>query len=182
MKQIKLKRSLPVLWFLLLIGGCAAMQQTEGDMVEMANPGLTMSPNAPETIWVPRSSVEKGVPRGGELAKRGYHAVTGAKPPLPAPVPLYDTAGNPAALLPHFGLVVAQEGGRNYLNLGKEDGVKMRQILKLYRGGTVVKGLGLAPGAAVGTIEVSGFVGSNGSFGVVKQGGPIKVNDLVGFE
>ena len=31
-----------------------------------------MSKDAPATIWVPRSYVEKGVPRGGELLRKGY--------------------------------------------------------------------------------------------------------------
>ena len=185
-----------------LLAGCAGanVQSHPDDYVEVANPGLTMSPNAPDTIWVPRSYVEKGVPRGNELAKKGYDAVTGgsakqaaaagatgsaegtAPPAAPVPVKLNDTAGKPAALLPHFGLIMAQDANRIYFNLGREDGVKLGQKLTVYRGGTVVKGLGFAPGEAVGSIEVSGFVGNNGGFGVLKQGGQVKINDLVGFE
>jgi len=190
---------------LIFLAGCAGSNESvsrEG-FVEIANPGLTMSPNAPETIWVPRSYVEKGVPRGNELARKGYDAVTGNSaapapkavparataeavaapaPMAPAPAGLTDTAGKPASLLPHFGLVVALEGNRIYFNLGREDGITPGQKLTVYRGGTVVKGLGLAPGEALGTVEVQGFVGSNGSYGVMKQGGPVKTNDLVSFE
>jgi hypothetical protein len=32
------------------------------------------------------------------------------------------------------------------------------------------------------TIEVQGFVGTNGAFGIIKQGGKLRVNDLVGAE
>ena len=141
-----------------------------------------MSPNAPETIWVPRSYVEKGVPRGNELVKQGYEAVKGGIAPA-APQPgLVDTTGKPAALLPHFGLVVAVDGEKVYFNIGREEGITPGQKLKVYRGGTVVEGLGLAPGEQVGTIEVQGFVGSKGGYGVVRQGGPVKTNDLVGCE
>jgi len=198
---------------LIFLAGCAGANESvnrEG-FIEIANPALTMSPNAPETIWVPRSYVETGVPRGKELAKKGYDAVTGKAPAAvqqaapavanaqaaaaPAPmVPMVpsvptapgpggfaDTAGKPAALVPHFGLVVAQDATRVYFNLGREDGVTPGQTLTVYRGGTVVKGLGLAPGETVGTVEIQGFVGSNGSYGVMKQGGSVKINDLVGF-
>jgi hypothetical protein len=199
---------------LVLLAGCAGANQSverPGDYVEIENPGLTMSPNAPATIWVPRDYVEKGVPRGGELARKGYDAVTGGKPAAPAraaapvaaapaatalavapssaaavpappaPVAMHDTAGKPSALLPQFGMVLAVEGDKVYFNLGKDDGIVPGQMLKVFRGGTVVKGLGLAPGEAVGTVEVQGFVGKGG-FGVAKRGGPIRTNDLVGGE
>lgn len=201
-----------ILLSLVFLAGCAgangAAGRPPGDFVEIENPGLTMSPNAPATIWVPRSYVEKGVPRGGELARQGYDAVTGSKPATarqaapagtnpasgvapaaavaapaaPPSVGLVDPAGKPADLLPHFGLVLALEGNRVYFNLGRDDGVSVGQKLKVYRGGTVVKGLGLAPGETVGTLEVSGWVGTNGGYGVMKQGGPVRTNDLIGFE
>jgi hypothetical protein len=200
---------------LVFLAGCAGANGSAsrpGDYVEIANPGFTMSPNAPETIWVPRSYVEQGVPRGNELAKKGYQAATGsapapaqqavpagapgspgtvavtappaviAIPAAPAPTGLTDTTGKPAALLPQFGLVVALEKNRIFVNLGHDDGIMLAQKLKVYRGGTIVKGLGLAPGEAVGTIEVQGFIGRNGSYGILKQGGPVQTNDLVGFE
>ena len=194
---------------LVFLAGCAGANEAAsrpGDYVEIANPGFTMSPGAPETIWVPRSYVDKGVPRGSELVKKGYQAATGtapapaqqaapagapgspaavavtAAPAAPAPTGLTDTTGKPAALLPQFGLVVALEKNRIFINLGHDDGITLSQKLKVYRGGTIVKGLGLAPGELVGTIEVLGFVGRNGSYGILKQGGPVQTNDLVGFE
>lgn len=216
-----------VLPALVLLAGCAGANQSANhpaDYVEIQNPAFTMSPNAPETIWVPRSYVEKGVPRGRDLAKQGYDALTrsGApqgqapqaaqaqaaqaahaqaaqapaapvppaaqqvapvvEPAAPVPARVTDTAGRPAPLVPHFGLVVALEGTRIYFNLGREDGIAPGQKLKVYRGGTVVKGLGLAPGETVGELEVQGYVGSNGAWGVMKQGGAARNSDLVGFE
>ena len=209
----KKKRSL--LLGLVFLAGCAGANGSAsrpGDYVEIANPGYTMSPGAPETIWVPRSYVDKGVPRGNELVKKGYEAATGpasapaqqaapagasgspgavaasaapavsATPAAPALTGLTDTTGKPAALLPQFGLVVALEKNKIFINLGHDDGVTLAQKLKVYRGGTIVKGLGLAPGELVGTIEVLGFIGRNGSYGFLKQGGPVQTNDLVGFE
>lgn len=185
---------------LSLMGGCAGTTRaTSGsdDFVEIPNPALTMSPNAPETIWVPRSSLEKGVPRGRDLAKEGYQALQGAvapvAPAVPTPAPtstssaplapgaagLVDTSGKPAGLAAHFGLVVAVQGERVFFNLGPEDGIAPGRTLKIYRGGTVVKGLGLAPGEPVATVEVIGPVGNKGGYGVVKQGGPVQTNDLV---
>jgi hypothetical protein len=64
---------------LINLTGCAGIgsQATSGDYIEIANPAFTSSPNAAQTIWVPRSYLEKGAPRGGELARRGYDAVQG---------------------------------------------------------------------------------------------------------
>lgn len=185
---------------LSLMAGCAGTTRaTSGsdDFVEIPNPAITMSPNAPETIWVPRSSLEKGVPRGRDLAKEGYQALQGAvapvapvaptpsansaptAPPAPGAAGLVDTSGKPAGLAAHFGLVVAVQGERVFFNLGPEDGMTPGRTLKIYRGGTVVKGLGLAPGEPVATVEVIGLVGNRGGYGVVKQGGPVQPNDLV---
>ena len=86
------------------------------------------------------------------------------------------------ALLPWYGKVVAVEGDRVYVNVGKEAELRMGQLLKIYRGGKVVKGLGFAPGNKVGTIEVSGFVGANGAYGIIREGSGMRVSDLVAFE
>jgi hypothetical protein len=174
--------------FMLCMGalaGCAGAKVPPGgavDYVEVQNPAFTMSPNAPETIWVPRTYVEQGVPRGKELAQKGYEAVRGGATPAPKQAGLVDAAGKPGTLIPHFGLVVAVDKERVYFNLGREDGIAPGQKLKVYRGGTIVEGLGLAPGEPVGTVEVLGFVGNKGGYGVVKQGGPVKKSDLVGCE
>lgn len=176
---------------LVFLAGCAGtnVQPTSRDgYVEIENPGLTMSPNAPATIWVPRSYVEKGVPRGGELTKRGYEALTGTgtrKEAAPSPAPqtgIVGAGGKPAQTIPHFGLVVATEGEKIFFNLGREAGITQGQQLKVYRGGTVIEGLGLAPGERVATIEVLGFVGTQGGYGIIKQGGPVQTNDLIGAE
>lgn len=185
--------------FLLLLGlvaGCAgAKVQSQGpdDYVEIPNPAMTMSPNAPETIWVPRKSVDNGVPRGGELMKRGYQAIkegvatspqaaTGGAVVTPPQAGITAPSGKPAAIIPRFGLVVAVDGEKVYFNLGREAGITPFQKLKVYRGGTVIEGLGLAPGELVATIEVQGFVGTNGGYGLIKQGGQLRINDLVGAE
>ncbi|MBT0663097.1 hypothetical protein KI809_02185 [Geobacter pelophilus] len=67
-----------VLLFLFLLTACAGNKAgtlPPDGYVEIENPAFTMSKDAPATIWVPRSYVETGVPRGGELLKKGYEAV-----------------------------------------------------------------------------------------------------------
>jgi len=79
----------------LILAACAGNRQTTGspgDYVEIDNPGFTMSPGAPEKIWVPRSSVESGLPRGSEIIKKGTDKViqsfSGTSPqPQPAGPP-----------------------------------------------------------------------------------------------
>ena len=193
--QKQLNRGALALVGLVLLAGCAGtnVQPTSRDgYVEIENPGFTMSPNAPATIWVPRSYVEKGVPRGGELTKRGYEALTGTGPrapevkelaaPTAAQTGIVGAGGKPAQTIPHFGLVVATEGEKIFFNLGREAGITQGQQLKVYRGGTVIEGLGLAPGECVATVEVLGFVGTKGGYGIIRQGGPVQTNDLIGAE
>ena len=335
-----------VLASLSLLASCAVNREGAGpatDYVEIPNPMVTMSPNAPATIWVPRSSVESGVPRGGELVKKGYEKVVGGSEPVPqqpaspvappqqqavaaplAPsVPVrqmtavppspaspaisiksrialldsgeggllqafrdrmknaevgalldpsqtaflakystvstqnergafaarvqqevgativvyvsapdqvaagrslqaevYDGLGGVlvrtvtvtvppfsssdpgardaalgralsdlaegvkgvVALLPWYGKVAAVEGDRAYVNAGREAGLRIGQQLKVYRGGKVVPGLGFAPGERVATLEILGFVGTNGAYGVVREGKGVQANDLVATE
>jgi hypothetical protein len=309
----------------IFIAGCAGTKSVappSQEYVEIDNPAYTMSPNAPPTIWVPRSYVESGVPRGSELVKKGYEAaksgLISSQPPqekqAAAPVPLsvkaatsvknriavlevgknglgpeldehlkktgsviliepsqiallgryatiatmperktfairlqedyganllvlvdapdgifpgktvkaelYDcmggdlvktldatlpqySEGNRTArdsavsktlaelvrqvdevleLLPWYGKVMAVDGGRVYINAGKEAGIRLGQMMKVYQGGKVVKGLGFAPGKTVGVIRISGYVGTNGSYGTVAEGGGIQVSDLVSVE
>lgn len=308
----------------LLLTACAG-SRTVADhpdgYVEIDNPAYTMSPGAPPTIWVPRSYVESGVPRGSVLLKEGYEKVVGssetpqkrpvaqqgAKPfPQRAVTPIsvknrlaileigqnglvhpfysalkqtgagvlldpsqpaflvkyatvttqadratfadrleqdygasltvvieapdavaagkllkgeiYDGMGgglirtvsaeipqfasaDPAAreaavsaalaslaqqvrgvvaLLPWYGKVEAVDGGRVYINAGREAGIKVGQQLKVYRGGKVVPGLGFAPGDQVATLEIEGFVGIDGAYGVAKGGKEVKKSDIVG--
>lgn len=63
---------------LALLTACAGHRQTAGqpvEYVEVMNPAYTMTPSAPETIWVPKKSTEWGIPRGGEVVKSGYEAI-----------------------------------------------------------------------------------------------------------
>jgi hypothetical protein len=315
-----------------LLAGCAGTKSAASpnqEYVEIDNPGYTMSPNAPPTIWVPRSYVDSGVPRGSELVKEGYQALKGgqggssqpqesqpgavavpATPMTPKTVSvapcvrnrvavleigknglqgpfsemlnktgsvilldqsqiallgryasiatqsersafavrlqedyganvvifvsapdsiapgktvkaeLYDCMGgglvrtveallpnfsendqsakgaavsitltkltdqtrNVLSLLPWFGKVVGVEGERVYINAGKEAGIRLGQMMKVYRGGKVVQGLGFAPGKMIGTVQLSGYVGTNGAYGVVKEGSGIQLSDLVSVE
>ncbi len=319
---------------LIALAGCAAHHEpvTSGDYVEIDNPACTLSPDAPPTIWVPRSYVDSGVPRGGELLEKGYESIRGkmsgsaapseaprqasaaapnvipsAAPPTPvqpvkAPVPVLKNrlivvelgknalvpkfaealkkasaglvidpaqagiiaryasvgtsadrsslavklqedfgvnlvlflaapeglaAGKPlsvelfeghggslvrkyetaissqvasdsavasaldklavdvretAALVPWYGRVVSVDGSRVYINAGKESGLRAGSTLQVYRPGKVVGKLGFAPGSKVGVLEVSGFVGTDGAFGVLKVGEKAAVSDLVGLE
>lgn len=192
-----LVRTIPFLILMVLSAGCAGptvQSQGQRDYVEIDNPAFTLSPTAPEKIWVPRESVDKGVPRGGELVKRGYESVKGSATsaaqqttaPAPTVAPsqagITEPAGKPAKLIPHFGLVLAVDGDKVYFNLGREAGYFPGQLLKVHRGGTVIEGLGLAPGELIGTVEVLGYVGTRGGYGLLKRDGPVRINDLVGVE
>jgi hypothetical protein len=340
---------------LFILGGCAGTRgtvQDAGDYVEVDNPALTMSPDAPPTIWVPRSYVEQGIPRGGEVLDKGVAALKGSPaasggqqaapqtaaaqqvpavqpspvqaPPVLQPVPaakpapavapvrqaparaarhrifvmeagqnslqsrfgselkkaaagnlvdaaqaafvaryaaagtvsersalsrklqedfaatlavcltapagvapgkalsaeIYEThggslvrklevligdyprsdaqarekvidralrelsiqVGEVAALVPWYGRVVAVEGDRIYLNAGKESGLGIGMVLNLYRNGKVIEKLGYAPGQKAAIVEIRGFVGTDGAFASVREGGKAQVSDLVGFE
>jgi len=325
-----------LLLFLMFLPACANHHgnATSDDYVEISNPFVGASPDAPATIWVPRSSVESGVPRATELVKKGAEKVSEAlsdtKPvssdsgitapppsaqPVPAPVtaqplpatvqlknrmavleakdnglilPLsnklerlgagilldhhqpaflakysdlsnmadwpavsvrlqqefgtiasifisvpdnlapgktilgtvYDglsggvvrtvvaqippyASTDPAAqnaaldvaldeiagklkavtaLLPWYGRVVAIGSGRVYINAGSEAGLKVGQILKIYRGGKTVPGVGFAPGDMVATVEIRGFAGVNGAYGVIKDGKGVQAGDLTSVE
>ncbi len=91
-------------------------------------------------------------------------------------------AGQVAALVPWYGRVVSVEGDRIYINAGKESGLGVGMVLNLYRNGKVIEKLGYAPGQKVAIVEVRGFVGTDGAFASVKEGGKAQVYDLVGFE
>lgn len=65
---------------ILLLAACAENRVAvdnagNGEYVEVSNPTYTMSPGAPATIWVPRKSVDNGIPRGGEVLRKGYDSV-----------------------------------------------------------------------------------------------------------
>ena len=76
-------QKLAAISLLILLGGCAVHREGSGteEYVEIPNPAITMSPNAPDTIWVPRSYVDSGVPRGGDLVKKGVASLHGTLQP-----------------------------------------------------------------------------------------------------
>ena len=87
--------------------------------------------------------------------------------------------GDIVNLTPWYGRIFAVDGERVYLNAGRESGIQTGQKLKVYRGGKVIAGIGFDPGAPLATLEVAGFVGTNGSYGVVKDGQGVKLTDIV---
>ena len=87
--------------------------------------------------------------------------------------------GDVVTLTPWYGRVFAVEGERVYLNAGRESGIQVGQKLKVYRGGKVMAGIGFDPGTQVTTLEIAGFVGTNGSYGVVRDGQSVNLSDTV---
>lgn len=320
---------------LSISAGCAATRESAAvanDYVEIDNPAFTMSPNAPPTIWVPRSYAESGIPRGGDLIDKGFDKIRGnavaggadqqqvaqqaspavqsavstavprvsasprvknrifiveigrggllarfsdlvrretgdlvLDPAKSALIARYATVATPAdraalalklqedfganvvlyilapegispggavavdiheanggtlvrrlnaaikpfaasdatarevslsaalselaaqtravtALLPWYCKVVSVDGDRIYINAGKESGLQIGARLNVYRGGSVVEKLGFAPGGKIGVLEITGFVGTDGAFGVMREGGKVLSSDLVGVE
>lgn len=176
-----------------LLAACAGNRVAGGaaqEYVEIGNPASTMTDNAPQTIWVPRSYVDHSLPNGSDLVKGiesmarggGGTATNVSTATSAAAAGITGVGGKAGVMIPRFGMVMAVDGERIYINVGKDDGVVVGQIFKLYRGGTVVEGLGLAPGAMVGKVEIGGYVGTRGAYGLLKQGGSPRVNDLVGLE
>jgi len=314
---------LPILFSLTACAGNRAAGNTDSktDYVEITNPAYTMSRDAPATIWVPKSSVDNGPPRGSEVVKKAYESVTSSTPSAASPqsstpaaaaptaaavvaqsvptalrgraavlesgsgqlagpfreklrslvnapvvaiapetaadkllsrdaraayaakawqdsgvnvslfvlaadgvasgrylsveiydgmgaglistveaaIPNYDAKDSVAmnsavasslallagrtrdaiVQLPWYAKVVAVETGKIYINAGREAGINLGQKLVVLRGGKVVQGLGFAPGTAVGTVEVSGFVGSNGAIATVKDGMQVYLSDIL---
>ena len=82
-------------------------------------------------------------------------------------------------LTPWYGRIFEVDGVRIYLNAGRESGLQLGQKLKVYRGGKVVAGIGFDPGSEVATLVIAGFLGTNGSYGVVKDGQSVTVSDTV---
>jgi hypothetical protein len=86
------------------------------------------------------------------------------------------------ALLPWYGRITAVEGSRAYIAAGKEAGLSVGQVMKIYHNGKFMKGLGYAPGEQIGTLVVQGFVGTNGSFGQIREGQGVQPADVVSVE
>lgn len=167
--------------FLIPLAGCAGNRPVPGppeEYVEVDNPAATMSPSAPATIWVPRRYVESGIPRGGELVKKGYEAATrgaGEAPSTPA-------KAEESHAYARYYRVVSVEKEKVCFNADRSAGVKQGAKLRLYRGGSVVEGIGFVPGALVGTVTISDPGGPGSTCGNIEQGGEARVNDLVKVE
>ena len=86
------------------------------------------------------------------------------------------------ALIPWYGRITVVEGNRAYVAAGRESGLRVGQLLKIYQNGRFIKGMGFAPGEQVGTMVLQGFVGPNGSFGMIREGQGIRENDIVSVE
>ncbi len=86
------------------------------------------------------------------------------------------------ALLPWYGRITAVEGNRAYIAAGREVGLRVGQMLKVYHDGKFVDGLGFAPGEQIGTLQIGGFVGPNGSFAAIKEGQAVRAADVVSVE
>ncbi|HLO27131.1 MAG TPA: hypothetical protein VK187_13560, partial [Geobacteraceae bacterium] len=104
----------------LILSGCLFLAACAGqkpaatpspageEYVEVPNPALTMTADQPATIWVPRSYVESGVPRGSEVIKRGVEKAFPSKsdqqpaPPAPAIPQPPATSPQKSAILPAY--------------------------------------------------------------------------------
>ncbi len=84
--------------------------------------------------------------------------------------------------LPWYGRITAVEGNRAYIAAGREAGICVGQVLRIYHSGKFMKGLGYAPGDLVGSLLIQGFVGPNGSFGMIREGQGVQPNDVVAAE
>ena len=89
--------------------------------------------------------------------------------------------GDIVNLTPWYGKIFALDGDRVYVNAGRESGIQVGQKLKVFRGGKVFSGIGFDPGSQVATLEIAGFVGTNGSYGIVKDGQGVQLSDVVSF-
>ena len=85
-------------------------------------------------------------------------------------------------LIPWYARITEVDGKRAYIAAGKEAGLVTGQVLSIYRSGKFIEGLGYAPGEKIGTLVVGGFVGPNGSFGVIREGQGVQAADVVSVE
>ncbi|WP_298273215.1 hypothetical protein [Geobacter sp.] len=166
---------------LFALAGCAGTRPVPGpseEYVEVDNPAATMSPAAPATIWVPRRYVESGIPRGGELVKKGYEAATRGAGEAPSP----PATGEEAHSYPRYYRVVSVDKGRVCFTAERGVGLKPGVKLPVHRGGSVVEGIGFVPGPLVGTVTITEPGGPGAACGTLDRGGEARVNDLVRVE
>jgi len=142
----------------LVISGCnrARIPYNPDDYVEIDNPYIEGDPSENQKIWVPKSSLEKGIPRGGELAKKGYDAV----------VSRGNSSESPRTVAEKPDQV------RHRLLLAFETGSTLdRQLADLLRNGFSIRTLGKpAPSVTASEEEKLNFVTAAGSPG---GGGPV---------
>ncbi|AJE04705.1 hypothetical protein [Geobacter pickeringii] len=166
---------------LFALAGCAGNRPVpppSEEYVEVDNPAATMSPSAPATVWVPRRYVESGIPRGGELVKKGYEAATRGAGEAPAPPP---RGGEPRPY-PRYYRVVSVDKERVCFSSERGAGVRPGVKLPVHRGGSVVEGIGFVPGPLVGTVTTIDPGPSGPICGRLGEGGEARVNDLVRVE
>lgn len=120
---------------------------------------------------------------GGILLRRIEVPAAASGAPLAASLDVVaDKVRGVARHIPWLCGIAAVEGEKVYINAGRESGIGIGQRLRIYRGGKGIKGLGFDPGSKVGTLEVTGFVGPNGAYGIVREGEGARTSDLVGSE
>jgi hypothetical protein len=121
--------SIAILAMSAVLGGCAAQRQEtipKDDFVEIDNPyGNGDNPDQNVKVWVPRSSLERGLPRGRELLQKGYDKVTGKAEPRKSEVVVIDATTPQAGGSTRIRLLVAEAGDqvvgstlRNFLGRG----------------------------------------------------------------
>ena len=166
----------------IIISGCLCLAACSGnrtttkpvDYVEVDNPYITMTKDAPDKIWVPRSSVEQGPPRATEAVKQGYDKFFTPKttPPLPPspqpspPSPRQAVAAaslqQPASYAPVPPGPIQLKHRMVVLEIG-QNGLLQPLNEKLHRSGTVLladpsQAMSLAQSAQLGSPEgKSGF-------------------------
>ena len=92
------------------LGGCnrARVPFNRDDYVEIDNPIIDGNAAENTKIWVPKSSLSQGVPRGRELVQKGYDSIAGPdKAPATAAAGATDGKGS----TPRHRLFIAAKGG-----------------------------------------------------------------------
>lgn len=129
MRNYRISVVLPFLFLLTACAGNKAGTLPPDGYVEIENPAFTMSKDAPATIWVPRSYVETGVPRGGELLKKGYEAVKQEVTDNTQAHQIIRKAPHATANLPTIkSRIVALEVGQNGLLLPFQEKLKSASV------------------------------------------------------
>lgn len=118
----QLRLAVLLLTVLVALGGCSGnkVALNPDDYVEIDNPFSGGAPDENPKIWVLRSSLERGIPRGGDLVKKGYETVAGKPGGGTAPAP--SSGSLQAGTTPHPRILVAEEKGPHL-------GVPLKELL-----------------------------------------------------